>query len=579
MNIINKKKLYIIFYNILILVLISSCSKPEQDFIEDETSKPDEVYISLSTSSINADSDGGDFDVEVESNVNYEVVISESSKEWIHEENKQENKHTFFIDKSLEYDNREGLIIFKSKELSDTIKVNQEGSSILSLNEKEYQISEDGGEISVDLKCNFDFGVKMPEVEWISKIETRALSNHTILFSIAPNETFEDRMAEVIFYDKTNNNITDTIFITQRSEARLNISMSNPGSLQGELNKLNINHLKIKKLFIEGPINGSDIRIIREMAGVDYIEKETDGILLKETGMTLASLETNRVALETVSDPQPYKAVMAEIIEIVRNKDYAAAREFFTESGYAMFDTLIRNGNVTLLEPIDSLRLVKYGETVICRKLPMQFKFRNNRQFVNDVVFRFNAETKKIESLAFALTRRSENDILTADKKWKEDWRMDLICFLEDYQTAYALKRIDYLESIFSDDALIVTGTVLKHKANSAGAGSDLPGASFEEVRYTKYTKDEFIRKLHYSFDSKEYINLRFNDTEVVKGSGPRDGIFAMQISQDYYSNNYGDTGYLTLLVDLREELPVIKVRVWQQRKDPEFTARALLNR
>lgn len=307
--------------------------------------------------------------------------------------------------------------------------------------------------------------------------------------------------------------------------------------------------------------------------------KETDGILLKETGMTLASLETNRVALETVSDPQPYKSVMAEIIEIVRNKDYAAAREFFTESGYAMFDTLIRNGNVTLLEPIDSLRLVKYGETVICRKLPMQFKFRNNRQFVNDVVFRFNAETKKIESLAFALTRRSENDILTADKKWKEDWRMDLICFLEDYQTAYALKRIDYLESIFSDDALIVTGTVLKHKANSAGAGSDLPGASFEEVRYTKYTKDEFIRKLHYSFDSKEYINLRFNDTEVVKGSGPRDGIFAMQISQDYYSNNYGDTGYLTLLVDLREELPVIKVRVWQQRKDPEFTARALLNR
>lgn len=279
MNIINKKKLYIIFYNILILGLISSCSKPEQDFIEDETSKPDEVYISLSTSSINADSDGGDFDVEVESNVNYEVVISESSKEWIHEENKQENKHTFFIDKSLEYDNREGLIIFKSKELSDTIKVNQEGSSILSLNEKEYQISEDGGEISVDLKCNFDFGVKMPEVEWISKIETRALSNHTIRFSIAPNETFEDRMAEVIFYDKTNNNITDTIFITQRSEARLNISMSNPGSLQGELNKLNINHLKIKKLFIEGPINGSDIRVIREMAGVDYIEKETDGIL------------------------------------------------------------------------------------------------------------------------------------------------------------------------------------------------------------------------------------------------------------------------------------------------------------
>lgn len=141
------------------------------------------------------------------------------------------------------------------------------------------------------------------------------------------------------------------------------------------------------------------------------------------------------------------------------------------------------------------------------------------------------------------------------------------------------MKRLDYLESVFSDDALIVSGVVLKHRAGSEGQGSDIPGASAEEVRYTKYTKEEFIERLRYSFNSKEFINLRFNDMEVVKGSGTRDGIFAMQISQDYYSNNYGDTGYLTLLVDLREELPVIKVRVWQQKKDENFTARTLLNR
>lgn len=47
-------------------------------------------------------------------------------------------------------------------------------------------------------------------------------------------------------------------------------------------------------------------------------------------------------------------------------------------------------------------------------------------------------------------------------KSWEEDSRICLIRFLEDYQTAYALKRLDYIESIFSDDAWIITGTVLK---------------------------------------------------------------------------------------------------------------------
>lgn len=307
---------------------------------------------------------------------------------------------------------------------------------------------------------------------------------------------------------------------------------------------------------------------------------ETNGLISDNDGMTLQGLETNRVQLAEVSDPQPYAEIMGQIVSAIRSKKYGTLRPLFTEVGYEMFDALINNGNVSLLDVPKEYQMVQYGATVICRKLPMQFKFRNNHQFVNDVVFRFNANTRQIESIAFALSRRSENDILTADKKWKGNWRMDIISFLEDYQTAYALRRLDYLESVFSDDALIVSGVVLQRKPGSvAGEGYyEIPGSTADEVRYTKYSKQQYMERLRYCFNSKEYINLRFNETEVIKGSGTRDGIFAMQLSQDYYSSNYGDTGYLTLLVDLREELPVIKVRVWQQQKDPEFTARTLLN-
>ena len=71
-------------------------------------------------------------------------------------------------------------------------------------------------------------------------------------------------------------------------------------------------------------------------------------------------------------------------------------------------------------------------------------------------------------------------------------------------------------------------------------------------------------------FQSNEFINLRFADNEIRKaGSGE---IYGIQIKQDYFSSNYGDTGYLFLMVDLNDrEKPLIHVRAWQPEKDPDF--------
>ena len=48
--------------------------------------------------------------------------------------------------------------------------------------------------------------------------------------------------------------------------------------------------------------------------------------------------------------------------------------------------------------------------------------------------------------------------------------------------------------------------------------------------------------------------------------------MYAIQIAQDYYSTNYGDKGYLFLIVDINNPTqPLIKVRTWQPDKDPNF--------
>ncbi len=90
-------------------------------------------------------------------------------------------------------------------------------------------------------------------------------------------------------------------------------------------------------------------------------------------------------------------------------------------------------------------------------------------------------------------------------------------------------------------------------------------------IKYNRHTKDTYLKHLKNSFASKEFINIRFASNEVRKlGKGGE--LYAIQISQEYYSSNYGDKGYLFLMVDINDpEKPIIKVRTWQPEKDPNF--------
>ena len=92
--------------------------------------------------------------------------------------------------------------------------------------------------------------------------------------------------------------------------------------------------------------------------------------------------------------------------------------------------------------------------------------------------------------------------------------------------------------------------------------------AKMQHVKYTRQTKEQYMKNLKRCFDSNEYINIRFADNIVRKSKSPN--IYGIQIKQDYYSSSYGDTGYLFLLIDFKDpEAPLIHVRTWQPDNDP----------
>ena len=267
---------------------------------------------------------------------------------------------------------------------------------------------------------------------------------------------------------------------------------------------------------------------------------------------------------------QDFAQIVGKIITAIKSKSYGSVQNYFTEDGYDMFTRLINYGTATILGT-PNLNFYQLGDRVICRSVPMKFAFKNNnRSFVEDVTFTFDAN-KKIESIAFGLDKAARDDIFNRDAAgWTDSIRMVIATFLENYKTAFALKRADYIKSIFDDNAIIIVGHVIKKAQKSAENDKYLDN---EMVKHTRLSKQEYIRNVERNFRSNQFINIRFTDNDVKK-MGVGADTYGIQIHQDYYSSNYSDTGYLFLMVDLNDiDQPCIKVRTWQPKRDPNINS------
>jgi len=212
------------------------------------------------------------------------------------------------------------------------------------------------------------------------------------------------------------------------------------------------------------------------------------------------------------------------------------------------------------VSPVGFLRVVGFR---------ISLKYKGGHRENETIVFRFTGDGL-CESVAYALTDRAEEDIFKQNK-WDLDARYAILRFMEDYQTAFSLKRLGYIESIFSDDAIIITGKKTgRGNVRKTGDGKFIDLSS--EYSFKRQSKDEYIDNLRRDFTNKNYIKLTFEDNEIMHQSSNLDiaqNIYWIEIKQFYSSSGYNDVGYLSLQIDMSSEDPKIKVRTWQPGKLP----------
>lgn len=272
---------------------------------------------------------------------------------------------------------------------------------------------------------------------------------------------------------------------------------------------------------------------------------------------------------KTLSDVETLGGIMERIAKSIKTKNNDNLRELFTPEGYSVYNKLIRYGQAKVVGDT-KFEFTRSKDNIFGRGLQLAFSFRNGvrKNFVEDIVFTFNKDNL-ISNVSLGLGKTTLDDIL-GQSAYPEEVRMQLVQFLENYQTAFALKRLDYISTIFDEDAIIIVGTEVKRPAQSQRDG----GYAFADnkfIKYNRYDKQSYLEKLKLSFASKEFINLRFNSTQVRKAFNGGE-LYGIQIEQDYYSSNYGDHGYLFLEINLNNPAkPLILVRTWQPHPDPEF--------
>ena len=162
-----------------------------------------------------------------------------------------------------------------------------------------------------------------------------------------------------------------------------------------------------------------------------------------------------------------------------------------------------------------------------------------------------------VESFYFTISMNLYMNIIKNNMELTDLRRRQMILnYVEQFRTSYNQKDIHFLNQVFSDDALIITGKVITQKHPE--------GFVTQKIRYNKQNKQQYLDNLKRVFKVTKYIHVSFDDIEVMRHP-TNPNIYGVTLHQGWTSNTYHDEGYVFLLWDFRDEdAPEIHVRTWQ---------------
>lgn len=200
-----------------------------------------------------------------------------------------------------------------------------------------------------------------------------------------------------------------------------------------------------------------------------------------------------------------------------------------------------------------------YNQELEVRNIPLIFPDAQEDDQYHEVAVTFDT-SGMITSFHVTISQNLYRKAMASNNNNVTDLRRRqmILDYVEQFRTAYNCKDIDFLNQIFSDDALIITGRVIKVKPSKENDYMK------SKVVYNKQDKQTYLKRLGRIFKRNKVIRVKFDEIKVQMHPTKSDW-YGVTLHQGYSSDSYHDDGWLFLLWDFSNESePVIHVRTWQ---------------
>ena len=185
--------------------------------------------------------EGGELKIPVSTNIQYSCTVMEGAQGWITIKQAQtkgleDYNIVLQIAKNESYDGRIGQVKISGAGKESFITITQKQVDALIVEQKEFSIGSDGGNITIPLRSNIDYSCSLSDdcKSWCSITQTKALNNYNIILSVAKNEKHDPRTGTLtISYD--DKSIVISITQSQKDEFILTQKEFIIGSEGGEL--------------------------------------------------------------------------------------------------------------------------------------------------------------------------------------------------------------------------------------------------------------------------------------------------------------------------------------------------------
>ena len=230
--------------------------------------------ISLSTDLIKSNSNGGNYQIEVTSNIDYDVQIPTEHQDWVKFSNRTKaistNNIEFTIAPNLNYDKRECDIYIIPKNgivtesLAPSLHILQLPKSLIELDKLQETFPKEGGNAIFLLTTNTEYEVVIDKTySWIKldKIENAQAKVQKLYISVSETET--PRTGVFLIKDK-NSDLIQELSITQTNKsASKSVEVQTAGTLFSLIDESE--KYQITSLTVSGRLNSNDISFINDL--------------------------------------------------------------------------------------------------------------------------------------------------------------------------------------------------------------------------------------------------------------------------------------------------------------------------